>query len=257
MKMTNKVFGKKDNNQPLTKRQNYLIEQGKTPYSVTEAFRKIKVALSVSVPKHEKGGVSIALTSSYPEEGKTTVSVNLAMTFAMSSKHKIIIVDTDIRKGLVSKYFKQKNTPGLSEYLSGVATLDEVVKPSKVLDNLSFIPCGSRSPKPYELLESDAMKELDKKLREQYDYVIYDTAPLLLFADAMAVGQKADGVAVVCRHMVSYENELEKTLNTLKFANINILGVIVNDFKLSEQRVGGARHSRYYESGYGYYSEEK
>lgn len=253
----NNFLGKKDKNQPITKRQNYVIEQGKTPYSITEAFRKIKVALSISVPKHEKGGVSIALTSSYPEEGKTTVSVNLALTFAMSSKHKIIIVDTDIRKGLVSKYFKQKNTPGLSEYLSGVASLDEVVRPSGIYENLSFIPCGSRSPKPYELLESDAMKELDKKLREEYDYVIYDTAPLLLFADALAVGQNADGVAVVCRHMVSYENELEKTLSNLKFANINILGVIVNDFKLSEQRVGGARHSKYYESGYGYYSDEK
>ena len=258
MRMAEKFLKKnKDKNQPLTKRLNYLIEQGKTPYSITEAFRKIKVALSVSVPKHEKGGVSIAITSSYPEEGKTTVSVNLATTFAMSSKCKIIIVDTDIRKGLVSKYFKQKNTPGLSEYLSGMATLEEVIKPSGTLENLSFISCGSRSPKPYELLESDAMKELDSKLREMYDYVVYDTAPLLLFADALAVAQNADGIAVVCRHMVSYENELEKSLNTLKFANINVLGVIVNDFKLDEQRIGGARNSRYYESGYGYYSEDK
>jgi tyrosine-protein kinase Etk/Wzc len=247
---------KNDKKEPVTKRNYYLIEQGKTPYHVTESFRKIKAALSVSVPKHGKGGISIAFTSSYPEEGKTTVSVNLAATFAMSSNHKIVIVDTDIRKGLISKYFKQKSKPGLSEYLSGVATLDEVVKPSGVIENLSFIPCGSRSPKPYELLESDAMKELDKKLREEYDYVIYDTAPLLLFADSVAVGQICDGVAVVCRHMVSYENELEKTLNTLKFANVNILGVIVNDFKLNEQLVGGSRHSKYYESGYEYYSTE-
>ena len=101
------------------------------------------------------------------------------------------------------------------------------------------------------------MKELDKELRERFDYVIYDTAPLLLFADALAVAQNSDGVAVVCRHMVSFENELEKTLNTLKFANINILGLIVNDFKMSEQRVGGYGKSKYYESGYGYYSNEE
>ena len=255
MKSAQKAL-KKSKNKPVIKRQNYLIEQGKTPYSITEAFRKIKVAISVSIPKHEKGGVSIVVTSSYPEEGKTTVSVNLAATFAMSSKNKVIIVDTDTRKGVISKYFKQKDTPGLSECLSGMATLDEVIKPSGEVENLDFIACGSRSPKPYELLESDAMKQLDKELREKYDYVIYDTAPLLLFADALAVAQNSDGVAVVCRHMVSYENELEKTLNNLKFADINILGIIVNDFKMSEQRVGGYGKGRYYESGYGYYDTE-
>ena len=245
---------KKMKNQPIQKRVNYLIDQQKFPFNITEAFRKIKVSLSVSVPKHEKGGVSIVVTSSFPGEGKTTVSVNLASMFAMSSNAKVIVVDTDIRKGMVCKYFKQNTEKGLSDYLSGCASFDEVTRNSGVYENLDFISCGSLSPKPYELLESEAMKELDKMLREKYDYVIYDTAPILLFSDAVAVAQNADGVAIVCRHMTSYENDLEKTINTLKFAELNILGVIVNDYKSSDKQMRG--DSKYYHSNYGYYGRE-
>ena len=252
--MRNGILKKNAKNQPVQKRVNYLIDQQKTDFNITESFRKIKVSLSVSVPKHEKGGVSLVVTSSYPSEGKTTVSVNLAMMFAMSSNAKVIIVDTDIRKGTVCKYFKKANEKGLSDYLSGGASLEEVTVNSGVYENLDFISCGSLSPKPYELLESEAMKELDKKLRENYDYVIYDTAPLLLFSDAVAVAQNADGVAIVCRHLTSYENELEKTINTLKFAELNILGLIVNDYKSNEKQKRG--DSKYYHSSYGYYGSE-
>lgn len=237
-------------NKTLDKRANYLIDQDKTPFNIMESFRKIKLALSVSVPKHEKGGVSIVVTSSYPAEGKTTVSVNVAITFAMSSNAKVIVVDTDIRKGKVCKYFKTEKGKGLSDYLSGGASLEEVVNTSKDYENLRFISCGSRSPKPYELLESEAMKELDKKLREEYDYVIYDTAPVLLFSDAVAVAKNADGVAIVCKHLSSYENDLEKTVNLLKFSELNILGVIVNDYKSNEKQ----SDKKYYNSSYGYYN---
>lgn len=252
--MRNGIMNKKYKNQTTQKRMRYLINQQKSPFNITEAFRKIKVALSVSVPKHEKGGVSLVITSSYPGEGKTTLSVNLATMFAMSSNAKVVVVDGDIRKGMVSKYFNKNNEKGLSDYLSGCASLEEVIMNSGVYENLDYISCGSLSPKPYELLESDAMKELDKKLREKYDYVIYDTAPILLFSDAVAVAQNADGVAIVCRHMTSYENDLEKTINTLKFADINILGVIVNDYKSNDKKIRG--DSKYYHSSYGYYGSE-
>ncbi len=242
------------NKTPIIKKRNSYIINQNTPFHITESFRKIKLAMSVSVPKHEKGGVSLVVTSSYPGEGKTMISVNLAIMFAMSSNARVIIVDTDIRKGLVSKYFKKSTKKGLADCLSGSVTLEEVTRKSNVYENLDFISCGSRSPKPYELLESDAMKELDKELRKKYDYIIYDTAPTLLFSDAVAVAQNADGVAIVCRHMISYENDLEKTINTLKFADVNILGVIVNDYKANEKQIRGS--SNYYGSGYDYYGSE-
>ncbi|MBQ7769910.1 MAG: hypothetical protein IJ373_01855, partial [Clostridia bacterium] len=107
----------------------YLLNDN-TPFDVTEAFRNLKAALSVSVPKKD-GGVVIMTTSAYPEDGKTTVTANLALMFAQSNA-KVILVDADIRKGRVAKYFKRKSYPGLSDYLSGQNTLAQVVHHSHI-----------------------------------------------------------------------------------------------------------------------------
>jgi capsular exopolysaccharide synthesis family protein len=235
--------------------QRFVLDEN-TPFNVTESFRKLKAGLSVSVPKHEKGGVSISVTSSYPEDGKTTVSINLAVMFAMSSKARVVIVDADIRKGRVANYFNAKSAPGLSEYLSGQVTLEEVIRKSGLNENLDYISCGTHSPKPFEMLESDVMKELDKLLRERYDYVIYDTSPLLLVSDALAIAPLTDGTVIVCRHMRSYVRDLTKTVNTLKFSKVNVLGVVLNDFKRTGKKVVG--YKNYYEEkySYGYGSDE-
>ena len=233
-------------------KKKFIINE-KTPFNVTEAFRKLKASLSVSMPKQEKGGVSIAITSSYPEDGKTTVSVNLAVMFAMSSNAKVIIVDSDIRKGRIAHSFNGRSSPGLSEYLSGQIELEDVIRKSGVNDNLDYISSGTHSPKPFEMLESDVMKELDKRLRERYDYVIYDTAPLLLVSDALAITPITDGTVIVCRHMRSYVRDLSKTINTLKFSKANILGIVLNDYKKTGKKVVGYKnyYEEKYSSGYG------
>lgn len=235
--------------------QKFILDET-TPFNVTESFRKLKAGLSVSVPKREKGGVSISVTSSYPEDGKTTVSINLAVMFAMSSNARVVIVDADIRKGRVAHSFDGKSDPGLSEYLSGQVTLEEVIRKSGLNENLDYISCGTHSPKPFEMLESDVMKELDKLLRERYDYVIYDTSPLLLVSDALAIAPLTDGTVIVCRHMRSYVRDLTKTVNTLKFSKVNVLGVVLNDFKRTGKKVVG--YKNYYEEkySYGYGSDE-
>ena len=233
-------------------RAEYLLNDN-TPFDITEAFRNLKAALSVSVPKKE-GGTVIMLTSAYPEDGKTTVTVNLALMFALSNA-KVVLVDADIRKGRVAKYFKRKSSPGLSDCLSGQNTLDEVIHQSHINENLSYITCGTHSPKPYELLESNEMKELVNELRARYDYVIIDTPPVLLISDALALAPVTDGTALVCRHSVSYISDISRALNSLEFAKANVLGVIVNDYKApaTGKFYGGYKKYYYYNSyGYGY-----
>ena len=100
----------------------------------------------------------------------------------------------------------------------------------KYSDNFSFIPCGSHSPRPYELLESDVTKKILAELKTQYDYIIIDTPPILLLSDALALLPETDGVVLVCRHRTSQVNGIAKALNTLKFAKANVLGVVVNDY---------------------------
>ena len=241
-------------------RSEYLLNED-TPFDVTEAFRNLKAALSVSVPKKD-GGVAIMTTSAYPEDGKTTVTVNLALMFALSDA-KVVLIDADIRKGRVAKYFKRKSSPGLSDCLSGQNTLDEVIHKSHINENLSYITCGTHSPKPYELLESNEMKALIAELRTRYDYVIIDTPPVLLISDALALTPITDGTVLVCRHNVSYVSDISRALNTLEFAKANVLGVVVNDYKAAAtgKYYGGYKKYYYYNSyGYGYGStnpEEK
>jgi capsular exopolysaccharide synthesis family protein len=251
---------KRTNTPHHSRRAEYLLNDN-TPFDVTEAFRNLKAALSVSVPK-KNGGVAIMTTSAYPEDGKTTVTVNLALMFALSNA-KVVLVDADIRKGRVAKYFKRKSAPGLSDCLSGQKTLDEVIHKSHVNENLSYITCGTHSPKPYELLESNEMKELLEELRTRYDYVIIDTPPVLLISDALALTPITDGTVLVCRHNVSYVSDISRALSTLEFAKANLLGVVVNDYKApaTGKFYGGYKKYYYYNSyGYGYGStnpEEK
>ena len=243
---------KKHSRKPhLSTRAEYLLDEN-TPFNVTEGFRNLKAAISVSVPKKE-GGVVIMTTSAYPEDGKTTVTANLALMFALSDT-KVILVDADIRKGRIAKYFKRKSSPGLSDYLSGQNTLEEVVHHSHVHKNLSYITCGTHSPKPYELLESDEMKNLLSELRKEYDYVIIDTPPVLLLSDALAIAPITDGVALVCRHQVSYISDIARAINTVKFARANVLGVIVNDYKAANRGTYGKYGYSHYGKKYYYYS---
>ena len=228
-------------------RTEYLLNDN-TPFDVTEAFRNIKAALSVSVPRKDTG-VAIMTTSAYPEDGKTTVTANLALMFALSDA-KVVLVDADIRKGRVAKYFKCKSIPGLSDCLSGQNTLDEVIHQSDVNENLSFITCGTHSPKPYELLESEEMKNLIAELKQRFDYVIIDTPPILVISDALALSPTTDGAVLVCRHQVSYISDIAHALNTLSFAKANVLGAVVNDYKAMKtgKYYGGYKKYYYYSS---------
>ena len=235
----------------VSRRAEYLLND-KTPFDVTEGFRNLKAALSVSVPK-KSHGVSIMATSAYPEDGKTTVTVNLALMFAVSNA-KVVLVDADIRKGRVAKYFKRKSVPGLSDCLSGQATLDEVIHNSHINDNLSYITCGTHSPRPYELLESEEMRSLMEELKLRFDYVIIDTPPVLLISDALALAPMTDGAVLVCRHQVSFVSDISRALNHLKFAKANVLGVIVNDYKAPPRKKYGYGYGykKYYYYSYGY-----
>lgn len=235
-------------------RTEYLLND-KTPFNVTEAFRNLKASISVSVPKKSEGVVIMA-TSAYPEDGKTTVTANLALMFAVSDA-KVVLVDADIRKGRIARYFKRKSAPGLSDYLSGQASLGDVVHRTRANENLSYITCGTHSPRPYELLESDEMKNLIAELKKYYDYVIIDTPPVLVISDALALTSVVDGTVLVCRHQVSFVSDISRAIQTLRFSKANILGVIVNDYK--ETKTGkygyGKKYYNYkygYKYGYGY-----
>ena len=147
-------------------RESFIISTG-TDFNVTEAFRNLKASICVSLPKKVNGeGTVLTFTSPNTGEGKTTVAVNIAIMLAMSNA-KVLLIDADIRKGRVAKYVGASSAPGLSDYLIGQANKADVVH--AYMENLSFIARGVQSPRPYELLESDAMQAFLTELKKEYD----------------------------------------------------------------------------------------
>lgn len=237
-------------NQIAVKRE-YLLTKN-LPFEVRESFRSLKASLCVSLPKKENGeGIALLVTSASPEVGKTTVSVNLSLMLAESNV-KVLLIDADTRKGRVARFFETNAKPGLVDCISGQASLDDVTRVYS--ENLSYITCGSHSPRPYELLESTVTKNLLSQLKKQYDYIIIDTPPVLLLSDALALIPETDGTIVVCRHRSSQVNDIAKTLNTLRFAKANILGVIVNDYTPLEK--SKRKHNGYYSHAYATYYQD-
>ena len=211
-----------------SRRKEYKITENDA-FHTTEAFRHLKSSLSVSLPKRKNEG-GVVLMIARPESGKTTIAANLALMFAMSNI-KVLVIDADIRKGRLARYFGVTSKPGLTDYLSGQASMDEIIRGVEDNDHLSYITCGTRSLRPYELLESDEMKELLAQLKTKYDYILIDTPPILVVSDAMALVTQTDGVILVCRHKISYVNDIKKAVSELEFAKANLLGVVINDYK--------------------------
>lgn len=239
-------------NQIAVKRE-YLLTKN-LPFEIKEAFRSLKASLCVSLPKKENGeGIALLVTSACPEAGKTTVSVNLSLMLAESNA-KVLLIDADTRKGRVARYFEANAKPGLVDCISGQASLEEVTHVYN--DKISYITCGSHSPRPYELLESSVTKKLLSNLKKQYDYIIIDTPPVLLLSDALALIPETDGTVVVCRHRSSHVNDISKTLDVLKFAKANVLGVVVNDYAPLEKRRKGYGSYHYYSRAYAAYYQD-
>ena len=233
----------------IEKGQNELVEMNDVS-PIAEAFRIIITNLNFMLPKKEKGKV-IFISSTVKGEGKTFVSVNIALTLATPSK-KVIIIGSDIRNPQLQRYnTARKGLSGLTEYLYDDKTnLQDVIHVSSFNPHLDVIYSGSIPPNPTELLTNGRYEVLLEELKEKYDYIILDTAPLMLVTDTFLFADLADATLYVTR-----SGYTEKTL--IDFANKNIdsgkiknVGFVLND--VSKDYFGYG--NKY---GYGYQAEEK
>lgn len=210
-----------------------LVFINETP-QMREAFRNIRATLSVSLPKNEGKGASILCAASYPNEGKTTTAVNLAVSFGKN----VVLVDADIRKGSSSKRLGLDDKLGLCDVVLGKATLDEALVYREDL-GCHVLPCGIKTDRPYDLLSSSEMQNLMEELKNRFDYVVYDTPPLRLVSDAYAIASLVDGVALVCKHRVSREEDIRKSLASLRYFRANVLGIITSNHKETHHKKHG------------------
>lgn len=225
----------------------------KLEYKESEAYKTLRTNVQFAGEDMKV----IALTSCTPNEGKTSVSFNLARSLAEADK-KVLYVDADMRKSVVvGRYRMIHVNVGLSHYLSGQSSFDEVLAETNV-PNLNLIIAGPVPPNPAELLEGKRFSDLVRVARGLFDYIIIDTPPLGSVIDSVIVARQCDGIAmVIASDEISYKFA-QRVKSQLEVANCRIIGVILNKVNM-RQGVGygnkyyGKYYSRYYGKYYGNY----
>ena len=194
------------------------------PKSITaEAYRTLRTNIQYSSFDNEIR--TIVVTSSEPGEGKSTTAGNIAISFAQASM-KTVIIDCDLRKPSLHKKFKISNIGGLSDILIGKEKIDDVVHHFN--DELDIITSGKLPPNPAEMLGSRTMERLLIALKERYDMIILDTAPLQAVTDAQILSTKSDGIILVVRAYSTKRESVLQAKGLIEKVGGKILGTVLN-----------------------------
>ena len=209
-------------------------------FQLIESFRSLRM----SVMQVSNGGsISFAVSSPAPAEGKSLISANLAMSFADAGL-RTILVDGDTRRGALHEMFGLSGAPGLTDYLSGQASLSDVTRPTTHAA-LNIIPCGVRQKRSPELLTSERLPRLVAELRSSYDVVIFDTPPLAAGIDGYSIATATGHLLVVLRIGQTARRMAAEKLQMFERLPVDIVGAVLNGIQFE----GGFSYYGY-DSGY-------
>lgn len=215
--------------------------------SVSEEFRAIRTNLQYMAAGDEQR--VILVTSSMSGEGKTFISINLGMTLAISGK-KTIVLEMDLRKPKLSSNLELNNDIGISNYLVGACSVDEIIKNSGLNSNFDVIGSGPIPPNPSELLLSDKLDRLIDNLKIKYDYILIDSPPVGLVSDSLVISRTADISVYIVRQGYTRELNLYTIKDIYQSKQLNKLSIIFNGINRNLDSYGYG-----YGYGYGYYEE--
>ena len=213
--------------------------------SFAESLRKLRASILFS--KVGEPVKVIAVTSSLPGEGKTTTTFSLARTLATSGA-KVIVVDCDLRQSAISQFLKEPAPVGLLEVLNGVSTLEQALIDDE--SGCHILPLAKSSYTPRDVLGSSAMHRLLQELRNRYEIVLLDTAPLLAIADTRILAPHADAVVMLVRWKKTPVKAVQSALALLQGTRAFIAGVALTQMDLKAQSRYGYGDSYYYYANY-------
>jgi polysaccharide biosynthesis transport protein len=207
-----------------------LVTKSRPRSQMAESYRALRTSLLLTFA----GGPPkvILITSALPEEGKTTTSVNSAIVLAQKGT-RVLLIDADLRRPSIHKTFGMGPKLGLSNVLTGTATLQQAIIPSTILPELFILPAGTPPPNPAELLASTKMKNILEELRKQYDHIVIDSPPTLSVTDAVVMSTGADAVVLVIRSGHTTKPALRRARDILLQVNARVCGVLVNAVDLN------------------------
>jgi len=225
--------------------ENIFIVRNNPKSPISEAIRTLRTNIKFS--SLDKPIKTLLITSPIPEAGKSSISVNLALSIAQNG-NKVILVDADLRKPVIHKIFEGDNKPGLTNILIEDKKIKEVIREaSDINPNLYYIPSGPIPPNPSELLGSNKMKGVLTDLKEQADFILFDSPPVIAVTDALVLANQVDGVMLVLdAGGVTREIAMQAKL-LLEKAKAKILGTVLNKINVESE-------GYYY---YYYYGDEK
>jgi capsular exopolysaccharide synthesis family protein len=243
----------------LSKKENTLVRSNERTV-LAESLRILRTNLDyiIKSKRNSTKGSIIYVTSSVPGEGKTFIASNLAMIFANTNK-KVLLIGADIRNPKIYQFYSGKNidkmgkayrnkeNQGLTEYLvdPNVGYKDIISSMLVYEHTIDIIYSGKIPPNPADLLMNDRMSELLENVKLEYDYIVVDTAPLMVVSDTLLISEYADLILYATRAGVTELKVLDFPLKLFREGKLKGLSFIVNDVKSSNLGYGG----RY---GYGY-----
>jgi polysaccharide biosynthesis transport protein len=224
------------------------VAQARPHSQMAESYRALRTSLLLTnlgaPPK------VIMITSALPQEGKTTTSMNIALVLAQKGI-RVLLIDADLRRPSIHKILGMGPRSGLSNVLTGSATLQQTITRSSILPNLSILPAGTPPPNPAELLASANMRDVLEELRGQYDHIVVDTPPTLSVTDAVVLSPRADAIVLVIRSGQTTKQALRRSRDILMQVNAKVSGVLLNAVDLSSPDYYyyyeyKSKYSRYY-----------
>ena len=225
----------------------FMIASGNdVPFNYVESFKSLRTNLNF-IAATEKLNTFI-LTSAIPGEGKSNTAINLAITLAEDNK-SVVVVDCDLRKPSLNRYLKLgRNFKGLTDILTGNATVDEALIQFEDL-GIHVLTAGAVPPNPSEMLSAEPMQKLVEDLKGAFDYVILDTPPVSVVTDAAILGRYADGALLCVRSDYAPKETVQLAKERLTAVGVRILGVVLTGFDAKNDHKSSA-YSYTYEYEY-------
>ena len=201
-----------------------LVTHDYSPTPIGEAYRSLRTNLLFS---KEHGKIqSLVTTSTEPGDGKSFTTANLAITFAQL-KTNTLLIDGDLRRGVLHNTFGLPKEPGFSNYLTRMVPLQNILYETHI-PNLTLITCGSLIPNPSELLGSQQMRKFLDEARRKYELIIFDSPPLNAATDAVVIGTQVDSAVMVIRAGKTNREFVNQKLELFAHVPAKVLGVILN-----------------------------
>ena len=219
-------------------------------FAIVEAYKSARSNIMFSLSAEDQK--AFAVTSHSKGEGKSTVSSNLAISFSKMER-KVLLLDCDLRRPNVHNLFKLDNQIGLSNVIGKMAEFEDVVH-REVLPHLDVLTSGTIPPNPSELICSPRFEKLVESVRDDYDYLIFDTPPIGVVSDALMLKDLIAGYVVVLRERSTTHGDIQKFLESMKIADAKVLGFIKVGCEARSKKYGKyGKYGRYGKNYYYYY----